>query len=413
MQFRYVRIKELGGTEPPDNVFDTIGLADDAHKQNGQIYGQPYPYSLPAEELPQSGAVVVPEGDDQDDVPVRMPDTSGAVPNLAGMHGQTFTLAEGERGAYDTMHVFGLATDVGQGRGSGTFTLEYADGSSQQVTVALQDWGYPGAETADHHIGIGPIPYRYNTQDRDGAPVPFHIYHAVVPIAAAQQLESITFPSATTPPTGGSYPFAALYVMGLTFETAGGQFTAANLAGTEAQDTTAPVTTAQADEQPGGSVRVTLTAADEEGGSGVARTNYRLDGGEPTPYSEPFTVSEPGDHTVEYWSVDEAGNQETAKSIEFTIEEPTDPDAPTVRGFADPSSGAAPLRVQFSSTGRDPQGGALIYDWDFGDGGGSVKQSPEHIYTEEGTFTARVTVTDSQGKSGSDSVEIVVSAGGQ
>jgi PKD repeat protein len=311
------------------------------------------------------------------------------------------------------MHVFGLATDVGQGRGSGTFTLDYADGSSQQVTVALQDWGYPGGETADHHIGIGPIPYRYNTQGRDGAPVPFHIYHAVVPIAAAQQLESITFPSTTTPPTGGSYPFAALYVMGLTFETAGGQFVAANLAGTEDEDTTAPVTTAQADEQPDGSVRVTLNATDEEGGSGVARTSYRLDGGgESTPYSEPFTVSAPGDHTVEYWSVDAAGNEEAAKSIEFTIEEPTDPDAPSVEGFADPSSGAAPLLVQFSATGLDPQGGLLTYEWDFGDGGGSFNQSPQHTYTAPGTYTARVTATDPQGKTGTDTVEVVVTAQG-
>ena len=66
VHFRYVRIKELGGTEPPETVFDTIGIADDAHKQNGQIFGQPYPYSLPAEEMPASGTVVTPEGDDHD-----------------------------------------------------------------------------------------------------------------------------------------------------------------------------------------------------------------------------------------------------------------------------------------------------------------------------------------------------------
>ncbi|HWM12771.1 MAG TPA: PKD domain-containing protein, partial [Solirubrobacteraceae bacterium] len=324
VHFRYVRIKELGGTEPPETVFDTIGIADDAHKQNGQIYGQPYPFSLPAEEMPEAGTVVAPEGDDHDDVPVRMPDTSGAVPNLAGMHGQTFTLAEGERGAYEEMHVFGLATDVGQGRGSGTFTLEYADGSTQPVTVALQDWGYPGGETADHHIGVGPIPYRYNTQGRDGAPVPFHVYHAVVPISAVQELESITFPTATTPPAGGPYPSAAMYVMGLTFETAGGQFTAANLAGAEGED----------------------------------------------------------------------------------------PDAPTVQAFADPSTGAAPLLVQFSATGRDPQNGPLIYEWDFGDGGGTLGQSPQHTYAEPGTYTATVTVIDGQGKTGTDSVDIVVSPEG-
>ena len=77
--------------------------------------------------------------------------------------------------------------------------------------------------------------------------------------------------------------------------------------------------------------------------------------------------------------------------------------------FADPSTGAAPLLVQFSATGLDPQGGPLIYEWDFGDGGGSFSQSPEHTYVEPGTYTATVTVTDPQGKTGTDSVDVVVS----
>ena len=36
---------------------------------------------------------------------------------------------------------------------------------------------------------------------------------------------------------------------------------------------------------------------------------------------------------------------------------------------ADPVSGSAPLDVRFTASGRDPEGGALIYTWDFGDGG--------------------------------------------
>ena len=361
--------------------------------------------------MPAAGTVVTPEGDDEDDVPIRMPDTSGAVPNLAAMSGQTFTLPMADRQSYDTMHVFGLATDVGQGRGSATFTLTYSDGSTEQVTVALQDWGYPGAETADHHIGIGPIPYRYNTTGRDGAPVPFHVYHAVLPIESGQPLMSVKLPNGTTPPAGGPFPNAALYVMGLTFETPGGAFVAANLSGEEEQDTTAPVTTGEAAPQGDGSVLVTLTATDEEGGSGVARTEYRLDGGEWTAYVEPFSVMEPGDHVVEYRSTDNAGNAEAVKSVEFSIGG-VDPDAPTVQGFADPSTGAAPLLVQFSATGRDPQNRPLIYEWDFGDGGGTVNQSPRHTYTEPGRYTATVTVTDVQGKTGTDTVEVVVTADG-
>jgi glucose/arabinose dehydrogenase/type 1 glutamine amidotransferase/regulation of enolase protein 1 (concanavalin A-like superfamily) len=92
-------------------------------------------------------------------------------------------------------------------------------------------------------------------------------------------------------------------------------------------DTTAPVTTAgQAVVEDG--VQVTLTATDEAGGSGVASTEYRVDEGEWTDYTAPFTVTEPGTHTVEFRSTDVAGNVETAKSIEVVVEA-ADSDAPS------------------------------------------------------------------------------------
>ena len=90
----------------------------------------------------------------------------------------------------------------------------------------------------------------------------------------------------------------------------------------------------------------------------------------------------------------------------------TDPDAPTVQGFADPSSGTAPLLVQFSATGLDPQGGRLRYRWEFGDGGSSLNQSPRHTYMQPGTYTATVTATDPQGKTGTDTVQVTVTPRG-
>jgi PKD repeat protein len=80
-----------------------------------------------------------------------------------------------------------------------------------------------------------------------------------------------------------------------------------------------------------------------------------------------------------------------------------------VQAFADPASGEAPLRVQFSATGLDPQGGALSYRWEFSEGGSSLQQSPARTYDQPGTYTATVTATDPQGKTASDTVEIVVS----
>ncbi|MEO3814203.1 ThuA domain-containing protein [Sphaerisporangium sp. B11E5] len=89
-----------------------------------------------------------------------------------------------------------------------------------------------------------------------------------------------------------------------------------------AEDTTAPVTTAVTDPASGpftGPVKVTLTAADEANGSGVDRTEYKLDSGDWTAYTAPVEISGDGEHTFSYRSADKAGNVEEAKVLTLTI----------------------------------------------------------------------------------------------
>ncbi|WP_405087031.1 ThuA domain-containing protein [Microbispora sp. NBC_01389] len=94
------------------------------------------------------------------------------------------------------------------------------------------------------------------------------------------------------------------------------------------EDKTAPVTTATTNPaQPeGGSftgpVTVTLNAVDEAGGSGVAKTEYALDGGAWTAYTAPVTVSGDGQHQLTYRSTDKAGNVEAIKTLTLTIATP-------------------------------------------------------------------------------------------
>jgi PKD repeat protein/glucose/arabinose dehydrogenase len=68
-------------------------------------------------------------------------------------------------------------------------------------------------------------------------------------------------------------------------------------------------------------VQVTLSAADGSG-SGVALTEYRINGGAWQPYPAPFTLVADGTHTVEYRSVDKAGNVEATKSVVVRIKKP-------------------------------------------------------------------------------------------
>ena len=68
---------------------------------------------------------------------------------------------------------------------------------------------------------------------------------------------------------------------------------------------------------------IVLTTSDNY--AGVNITNYLIDGQLVREYSGPFRESQFGPHTLSYWSVDLAGNEETHQSVEFF----TDGEAPT------------------------------------------------------------------------------------
>jgi hypothetical protein len=67
-------------------------------------------------------------------------------------------------------------------------------------------------------------------------------------------------------------------------------------------------------------VTATLTATDV--GTGVDYTKYQVDGGAWNTYSVPFVVTGNGNHTIVYYSVDKAGNEEAHKTATFTIKYP-------------------------------------------------------------------------------------------
>jgi hypothetical protein len=81
-------------------------------------------------------------------------------------------------------------------------------------------------------------------------------------------------------------------------------------------DNTPPVTTCSIT----GTYEKTITLSATDDMSGVQYTNYKLDNGAWTQYTEPIVVYTVGDHIVYYYSVDNAGNVEDQKNQAFTIQ---------------------------------------------------------------------------------------------
>lgn len=89
----------------------------------------------------------------------------------------------------------------------------------------------------------------------------------------------------------------------------------------------------------------------------------------------------------------------------------TDNPAPTANATADQTKGASvPFTVNFSSEGSsDPEGQPLTYLWDFGDGTTSTEANPSHTYTERGSYTVELQVSD--GEHTANAVPVVIQAG--
>jgi PKD repeat protein/type 1 glutamine amidotransferase len=82
---------------------------------------------------------------------------------------------------------------------------------------------------------------------------------------------------------------------------------------------------------------------------------------------------------------------------------------PQVTASATPTRGTAPLLVNFTGSATDAEGDTpLTYAWDFGDGGSATTANTTHTYTNPGTYTASLTVTDSRGARSTANVVITV-----
>ncbi|MBE1485117.1 ThuA domain-containing protein [Plantactinospora soyae] len=169
---------------------------------------------------------------------------------------------------------------------------------------------------------------------------------------------------------------------------------------TETVDEAAPVTTATVSGTPvegwhTGPVTVTLAATDNAGGSGVARTEYQLDGATTwTAYAEPVQVTGDGPHTLRFRSADGAGNVEETRSVEVKI----DATAPvSSAAFAPPTddgwhSGTIPVTLTSTDTGS----GVATLEWSLDGGAWTPYTEPVNV-TGDGQHELLYRATDTAG----------------
>jgi PKD repeat protein len=80
---------------------------------------------------------------------------------------------------------------------------------------------------------------------------------------------------------------------------------------------------------------------------------------------------------------------------------------PAASFTASPTSGTAPLSVQFTDTST---GTPTSWSWDFGDGTTATTQNPAHTYSDAGSYTVSFTATNASGSSPAVTGTVTVAA---
>lgn len=107
-----------------------------------------------------------------------------------------------------------------------------------------------------------------------------------------------------------------------------------------------------------------------------------------------FTYTVPGVYSVLLSVRDDFGNLGEAM-VDIVVNASNQP--PTVAPYTEtPAQGPAPLQVSFIANASDPDGDALSYFWDFGDGSNSTEENPQHLFYDPGSYTVSVQVSDGE-----------------
>ncbi|HEB49321.1 MAG TPA: PKD domain-containing protein [Desulfobulbus sp.] len=115
--------------------------------------------------------------------------------------------------------------------------------------------------------------------------------------------------------------------------------------------------------------------------------------------------------------VDDGTDTSTAASLTITVTPATSGGSGTTAPDAvisiDKTAGAAPLTISFDGTGSTPSSSndsIVQYAWNFGDGSTGIGATVQHTYSDNGSYTATLTVTDNNSIQDEATVTITVTA---
>ncbi len=265
-------------------------------------------------------------------------------------------------------------------------SYEYTSTGTFTVSLTVTGPGGSDTETKTDYITVSDVPTAGFTGSPTSGEVPLTVNFTNTSSGATSYLWDFgdTQTSTATNPSH-TYTEAGTFTVTLT---------ATNSCGSDTETktdyiTVSDVPTAGFTGSPiSGEVPLTVTFTNTSSGA----TSYSWDFGDTqtsTAQNPSHTYTSAGTYTVTLTATNSCGSDDEVKIDYITVT-----CTPPVADFSgSPTSGDAPLTVNFI----DMSTGATSWLWDFGDTETSTAQNPNHIYTDSGTYTVTLTVTNACG----------------
>ena len=190
--------------------------------------------------------------------------------------------------------------------------------------------------------------------------------------------------TSTTNNPSHTYTTAGTYTVQLTATNAGGSNSATQTI--TANQVGAP-TASFTSSQTSGTVPFTVTFTDHSTGSPTSWAWNFGDGATSASQSPSHQYTTAGTYTVRLTATNSGGS--TSSTATITASSGGGTGTPHASFNFNPTTGGAPLTVQFTDTSTGSEGS---WAWEFGDGGTSTLQNPTHTYNTPGSYNLKLTV---------------------